>query len=75
MLFEEISVERLGAIRYKEGREDGIEEGIEKGREKGIEKGKEEVRKEVFELMAQGLSVEEIKSRLTQTTSSGMKSE
>jgi len=63
MLFEEISVERLGAIRYKEG----LEDGVEKGKAEGIE--------EVFELMSQGLSVEEIKSRLTQTTSSGMKSE
>ncbi|MCL2765431.1 MAG: hypothetical protein FWD40_09170 [Treponema sp.] len=58
MLFEEISVERLGAIRYKEGREDGREEGKAEGRE------------EVFELMAQGLSVEEIKNRLTQAESS-----
>ncbi|MCL2765816.1 MAG: hypothetical protein FWD40_11150, partial [Treponema sp.] len=66
MLFEEISVERLGAIRYKEGREDGIEEGRAEGKAEG--------REEVFELMSQGLSVEEIKSRLIQTENSDMKS-
>ncbi|MCL2764781.1 MAG: Rpn family recombination-promoting nuclease/putative transposase [Treponema sp.] len=59
MLFEEISVERLGAIRYKEGREDGIEKG----------------REEVFELLSHRLSkdeVEEMKNLLMQTTGSSM---
>jgi len=63
MLFEEISVERLGAIRYKEGWEDGIEE------------GKAEGRAEVFELLSQKLSKDEIieiKNCLIQTTSSDM---
>ena len=32
MLTDDISIEELSAIRYKEGREDGCEEGLEKGR-------------------------------------------
>ncbi|MCL2765432.1 MAG: hypothetical protein FWD40_09175, partial [Treponema sp.] len=78
MLFEEISVERLGAIRYKEGREDGIEEGRAEGKAEGKVEGKAEGREEVFELLSQRLSkdeIEEIKNRLTQAESSGMKSE
>jgi len=42
MLFEDISIEEIAAIRYNEGREDGFEKGREDGREEGIEKGRED---------------------------------
>ena len=85
MLTDDITIEEIAAIRYNEGREDGWEGGLEKGREEGWEgglergreegweggreEGKTEGRNEVFELMAQGFSIDEIRQRLTQTTS------
>jgi len=59
MLFDEISMEELGDIRYREGHEDGIERGCEKG---ALEKAKH-----VVSLIDQGLSLDEIKQQLTQT--------
>jgi len=64
MLMEDISIEEIAAIRYKEGREEGKEEGREEGRKEGKEEGHEEV----FELLSKGLTAEEIKQRLAQTT-------
>ena len=55
MLTDDISVEEIIAIRSKEAWEDGLEEGLGKGRE------------EVFELLSQGLSIEEIRQRLAST--------
>jgi len=45
-------------------REEGIEKGIERGIEKGIEKGMEKTKNYVLDLMAQGLSHEEIKKKI-----------
>jgi len=56
MLTDDITIEEIADIRYEEGREDGLELGIEQGQ------------KNVFSLLDQGLSIEEIKQRLTQTT-------
>jgi len=53
MLFDDITIEEIGEIRYEEGREEGFEEGREKERSF------------VMNLLDQGLSVEEIKQRLT----------
>ena len=55
MLFEELTIEEIVAVRSEEAREEGFTEGREEGRE------------EVFELLSQGLSIEEIRLRLTQT--------
>ena len=68
MLYTEWNWDDALAVRYSEGHEDGVEKGLEKGlekgREEGLEKGLEKGREEVLELLTQGLSVEEIKSRL-----------
>ena len=50
MLTDDISVEEIAAIRYKEGHEDGMEEGFNY----------------VLELLSQGISSDEIKKLLTQ---------
>ena len=56
MLMTEFNLEDALAVRYAES----IEEGIEKGREEGREEGYGVV----FELLDQGLSIDEIKQRL-----------
>jgi len=48
----------------EKGRVEGIGEGLEKGMVEGIEKGKKEGQNYVLELMAQGLSYEEIKKKI-----------
>ena len=48
----------------KEGIQEGMQKGIEKGREEGREEGKKEVQNYVLELIAQGLTYEEIKKKL-----------
>jgi flagellar biosynthesis/type III secretory pathway protein FliH len=42
-----------------------LEEGLIKGREEGLAQGREEAREEILKLFEQGLSIEEIKKRLT----------
>jgi len=56
MILEEWNTEDAIAFAREEGREDGIVIGIEKGRE------------EVMELLAQGITAEEIKERLSKIT-------
>jgi len=56
MLFDEISMEELGDIRYREGHEDGVEA------------GRKNERKQFIDLLDKGLSTDEIKQHLTQTT-------
>jgi len=56
MLFEEFTIEEIAEIRAEEAREEGIEIGVERERQ------------HLIELLDQGLSVDEIKQRLTQTT-------
>jgi len=51
MLTDDISIERLAAIRYKEGREDGWEEGRAEGRE---EAQKERDKTIAVNLLAEG---------------------
>jgi flagellar biosynthesis/type III secretory pathway protein FliH len=53
------------AERELEIREAAIAEGIEKGREKGFEQGRNERSQYFLELLNQGLTVEEIKRRLS----------
>jgi len=60
MLTAEFKLEDALEVARWEGREEGIEKGIKKGMQKGIEKGKNYV----LELMAQGLSYEEIKKKV-----------
>ncbi|MCL1834507.1 MAG: Rpn family recombination-promoting nuclease/putative transposase [Leptospirales bacterium] len=50
----------------KKGMEKGLEKGMEKGLEKGLEKGMEQGQNYILELMAQGLSYEEIKKKISQ---------
>jgi len=57
MLFDDITIEEIGEIRY--------EEGFEEGRERGRVETREKERSFVMNLLDQGLSVEEIKQRLT----------
>jgi len=64
MLTDELSIEEIAAVRYREGREEGREEGELRGEKKGLERGLEKGREEVLNLLAQGLSPEEIISRL-----------
>jgi hypothetical protein len=60
MLFDDISVEEIAEIRAEDAREEGIEQ--------GIQLGLEEAHKYFLSLLDQGLSPEEIKQRLAQTT-------
>jgi len=60
MLFDDISVEEIAEIRAEEAREEGIEIGRVEARE--------EISKYFISLLDQGLSVDEIKQRLTHTT-------
>jgi len=53
----------------KEGRLIGHEEGHAKGHEQGRVVGREEERKHLLELLDQGLSVNEIKKRISQNIS------
>jgi len=62
MLFDDISVEEIAEIRAEEAREEGIEI--------GRVEAQEEDRKFFISLLDQGLSVDEIKQRLTQIRTS-----
>ena len=53
----------------REGMEKGIQKGKEEGMQKGIEKGRKEVQNYVLELVAQGLSYEEIRKKLEENKS------
>jgi len=57
MILEEWNTDDAIAFAREEGREDGLEEGRVEGHE------------EVLELLAQGLTAEEIKARLAMMTS------
>ena len=78
MLYEKWNLNDAKKVWREEAREDGYEEGLEAGREAGLKEGREEGlevglekgREEVINLLDQGLSVEEIKQRLTRTTTS-----
>lgn len=61
MLTDDLSVEEIVAVRSKEAWEDGHQEGLEDGREEAHT----EARKYFIELLDQGLSINEIKQRLT----------
>jgi len=54
---------------HREGMQEGLakgrEEGLAKGMQEGLAKGREEAREEILKLFEQGLSIEEIKKRLT----------
>ena len=63
MLTDELTTEEIIAIRC----EDACEEAREEGMEEGMEKGREEERLYFLELLDQGLSIEEIKQRLSKT--------
>ena len=64
MLMTEHNVKDAIEVAREEGIEKGIERGIEKGIEKGMEKGMEKTKNYVLDLMAQGLSYEEIKKKI-----------
>ena len=65
MILEEWNTEDAIAFAREEGHEDGLEEGLVMGRVEG----REEFRGEITELLAQNLTVEEIKARLEKITS------
>ena len=54
-------------IGIKEGREKGLEEGMEKGIKEGERKGEKKGEQRVLDLMAQGLTYEEIKKKIEKT--------
>ena len=60
MLLEEWNIEDAKEVWQEEAREEGLEKGLAKGREEG--------REEIFELLSQGLTIEEIKLRLMRVT-------
>jgi len=59
MLFGEWNMDTAMEVRYEEGFEDGVEQGHAEGKAEG--------HNEVITLLDQGLSINEIKQRLTQT--------
>ena len=65
-LEEMAELDRNSEMRYakEEGHAQGIAEGIAEGLEQGHSKGKQETQKYVLDLIAQGLTVEEIKKQL-----------
>ena len=60
----EYSLKDAIEVAREEGIERGRAEGIETGMEKGVEKGMQKVQNYVLELIAQGLSHEEIKKKI-----------
>jgi predicted transposase YdaD len=64
MLITEYDRDMDIAVNRREAWEDGIAEGLERGRENGLVEGREESRQLFFELLNQGLTIEEIKLRL-----------
>jgi len=72
MLTTEFNMDTALEVAREEGVEEGIERGIEKGIKRGIEKGKKEGKAEgqnyILELIAQGLSYEEIKKKIEKTS-------
>ena len=72
MLYGDVTVEEIADIRAREALEIGMERGRELGLEQGLELGRGEGTienaKYVVSLIDQGLSLDEIKQQLTQTT-------
>jgi hypothetical protein len=60
MLYAEYSFEEEAAVIREEAREEGLE--------KGIEKGVKQSRQYFLDLLNQGLTLEEVKQRLSQDT-------
>ena len=68
MLFEDLTIEEIADIRYKEGREEGREEGLQKGHGRGLEEGQRTIARNLLakgsapEFVSEitGLSLEEI---------------
>ncbi|MCL2155800.1 MAG: hypothetical protein FWH53_09070, partial [Leptospirales bacterium] len=50
----------------RKGIQKGLKEGLKKGRKEGIEEGRKEVQNYILDLMAQGLSYEEIKNKINE---------
>ena len=75
MLTTEFDLDEYKEVIRMEAKEEGLAEGIKEGKREGIkegmEKGKNEGKKEgqnyVLELMAQGLSYEEIKKKIEES--------
>ena len=65
MLFEDLTIEEIAEIRYKEGREEGFEQGREDGLQKGHEIGREEKRTIARNALAKG-SAPEFVSEITE---------
>jgi len=64
MLTTEFDMDIALEVAREEGIEKGIEKGIKEGRKEGMEKGMEKTKNYVLELLAQGLSQEEIKKKI-----------
>ena len=65
MLFDDLTMEEIAEIRYKEGREEGFEQGREDGLQKGHEIGREEKRTIARNALAKG-SAPEFVSEITE---------
>ncbi|MCL2229821.1 MAG: Rpn family recombination-promoting nuclease/putative transposase [Treponema sp.] len=70
MLYYEYNQELEREVIHEEAFEDGLQEGLKQGHTKGHQQGIAEGHNEVLTLLDQGLSIGEIKKRLTQTTTS-----
>ena len=55
MLFEDLTIEEIVAIRCEEAREEGREDGLQKGHEMGREEGREEGREDGQRTIARNL--------------------
>jgi flagellar biosynthesis/type III secretory pathway protein FliH len=64
MLTAEFNMDKALEVARWEDKEEGLEKGRVEGIEKGIQKGREEVQNYILDLMAQGLSYEEIKKKI-----------
>ncbi|MCL2480858.1 MAG: hypothetical protein FWF38_04010, partial [Spirochaetaceae bacterium] len=51
---------------HEQGRAEGLADGLEQGRAEGLVDGQEKERKYFLELLDQGLSIDEIKKRISQ---------
>jgi flagellar biosynthesis/type III secretory pathway protein FliH len=56
---------KIGYAR-REGREEGRKEGRKEGRREGRAEGEAKSRQEILDLLAQGVSAEELRRRLTE---------
>jgi flagellar biosynthesis/type III secretory pathway protein FliH len=66
MLLEEWNWEEAKEVWWEEAMEKGMEEGMEKGMEKGRKEGMEKSQNQILELIEQGYTMEQLKTKLAE---------